>query len=126
MALVRSSDRAICSECNRGQGTLSVLLEHSQLPNERIAVFTGHPEVANQHVGSCREYAFHRFRYGACDGNGRSSNFQHPFYEFARIDLVIDDQYANIGKGYIRKWRVLVRRCLRGVIFFSESDPNAC
>ena len=114
----------ICGQCDRGQGALLALLEGSQFSDERIAVFTGHSEVANQHVGSCRANTLHRFRRGACCRNRGSGNLQHPFHQFARIDIVVHHQYVNIGEGYIWKSLARLRRCLEMATFLSKFRIN--
>ena len=93
-AILRSR---ICGQRDGGQGALLALLEDSQLPDERIAIFSGHPEVANQHVRPCRENALDRFGRGTCHRNRRASHLQQPFHEFACIDFVVHYQYVNIG-----------------------------
>jgi hypothetical protein len=76
LAMLAKSNTPSRRRAVRKLNALSALLRDSQLPDERIAVFRGHPDIANQHIRPCSEESLERFRRGACQRNRCAGHLQ--------------------------------------------------
>ena len=97
--------------------------EFAELGEEFVAVFEGHADVAEDHIGTVAAHGFDAFGGAGGDGDGGVGSDEDALDQIAGVGFVIDDEdvkAAEIGEGCGRLgrggWRpgVLVRVAVHG------------
>ena len=96
-------------ERDRWHAPAALVGKRTDFVNQRVAVLIGHPDIADEHVGSPMMQAVQRLRCRANRRDVRSGFEQHSGQHFTRGRVVLDDEHLHAVESAKLQSRVAVR-----------------